>query len=633
MCHLPREVTVLGRYPLLNRINSPADLKKMDVSLMPQLASEIRSFLVEKVTETGGHLASNLGVVELSIALHRVFDTPKDHIIFDVGHQSYVHKLLTGRRAEFDTLRKPGGISGFTRRTESEHDAFGAGHSSTAISAAVGFAEGDRISGSDAFSVAVVGDGAFTGGMVHEALNNCRGDLKLIVILNENEMSISKNTGAFANHIAKIRSSPRYLTTKSRTGNFVSRIPVVGDSLYAAMRDTKKLVKNIIFSSNYFEEMGLFYLGPANGNDYFAVERLLRAAKEKGESVILHLKTVKGKGYAPAELNPSAYHGISPAGTPSVRNFSAEMGSCLVKAAKKDQRICAITASMAESTGLAPFQNAYPDRFFDVGIAEQHAATFAAGLAAEGKKPVFAVYSSFLQRSYDSLIHDIGLQGLGVVLCIDRAGLSAADGATHHGILDVAFLSQIRGMKIYAPINFASLRRSLAYSLSDNCPCAVRYPNSGEITEGEWFMAEHPMISTSFEAGTELNAVIFTYGKIVKEAIKAVKMLAEQGISAGIVLLEQIAPASDIALAAAKLIPDNCGCVLYLEEGLRAGGAGMLTLDAMHRFCLDKVKGKALSVLAIDDCYVHSKKNESIYETAGISARYVSEEVIKLLAP
>lgn len=622
----------MGKYPLLNRINSPADLKKMDASLMPQLANEIRAFLVEKVTETGGHLASNLGVVELSIAIHRVFDTPKDHIIFDVGHQSYVHKLLTGRREEFDTLRRPGGLSGFTRRSESEHDAFGAGHSSTAISAAVGFAEGDRISGSDAFSVAVVGDGAFTGGMVHEALNNCRGDLKLIVILNENEMSISKNTGAFANHIAKIRSSPSYLSTKSRTGNFVSRIPLVGDAVYAAMRDTKKLVKNIIFSSNYFEEMGLFYLGPANGNDYFAVERLLRAAKEKGESVILHLKTVKGKGYAPAELNPSAYHGIAPAGTPSVRNFSAEMGSLLVKAAKNDPRICAITASMADSTGLGQFQSTYPDRFFDVGIAEQHAATFAAGLAAEGKKPVFAVYSSFLQRSYDSLIHDIGLQNLGVVLCVDRAGLSAADGATHHGILDVAFLSQIKGMKIYAPTNFASLKSSLKLSLSDSCPCAVRYPNSGEITEGGWYETEHPMISTDFEIGKALDAVIFTYGKAVKEAEKAKKMLGEQGISAGVVLLEQIAPAADIAACAARLIPDGCRCALYLEEGIRAGGAGMLTLDAMRRYSGDKVKDVELLLLAIDDCFVHSKKNETIYETAGISAEHAAEEIKRLLS-
>ena len=622
---------MLGKYPLLNQINSPTDLKRMDVSLMPRLAEEIRAFLVEKVTETGGHLASNLGVVELSIALHRVFDTPKDHIIFDVGHQSYVHKLLTGRRDEFDTLRQPGGLSGFTRRSESEHDAFGAGHSSTAISAAVGFAEGDKISGSDAFSVAVVGDGAFTGGMVHEALNNCSADLKLVVILNENEMSISKNTGAFANHIAKIRSSPSYLHTKSRTGNVVSHIPLVGDALYVAMRDTKKLVKNMIFSSNYFEEMGLFYLGPANGNDYFAVERLLLAAKEKGESVILHLKTVKGKGYAPAEQNPSAYHGIAPAGTPSVRNFSAEMGDCLLRAAKKDKRICAITAAMGDSTGLAPFQRAFPERFFDVGIAEQHAATFAAGLAAEGKKPVFAVYSSFLQRAYDSLIHDIGLQGLGVVLCVDRAGLSAADGATHHGILDVAFLSQIKGMKIYAPITFASLDCSLTAALADNCPCAVRYPNSGEITGAEWYPTNHPFISTSFEAEDAPQAVIFTYGKVVNEALKAVRQLKEQNISVGIVLLEQIAPAYDIALAAAELIPEGCGCVLYLEEGIRAGGAGMLTLDAMLRYAPDRLKDKKTFILAIDDCYVHSRKNETIYETAGISAGHVSEEITRLL--
>jgi 1-deoxy-D-xylulose-5-phosphate synthase len=398
------------------------------------------------------------------------------------------------------------------------------------------------------------------------------------------------------------------------------------------MRDTKKLVKNMIFSSNYFEEMGLFYLGPANGNDYFAVERLLRAAKEKGESVILHLKTVKGKGYAPAEKNPSAYHGIAPAGTPSVRNFSAEMGARLLKEAKKDPRICAITASMADSTGLAQFGKAFPERFFDVGIAESHAATFAAGLAAEGKKPVFAVYSSFLQRSYDNLIHDIGLQGLGVVLCVDRAGLSAADGATHHGILDVAFLSQIREMKIYAPITFDSLGRSLSAALADSCPAAVRYPNGGEITDGTWYKTEHPMISTSFESGKSPRAVIFTYGRIVKEALGAVKILEEKGIDAGIVLLEQIAPAADIARTAAALIPDGCECVLYLEEGIRAGGAAMLTFDAMLRQSPERLKDKALSILAIDDCFVKTRKNESIYETAGISAKQTAEEITRLLS-
>ncbi len=308
-------------YPILNKINSPADLKAMPIEDMPPLCEEIRQFLSQHVKETGGHLASNLGVVELSVALHRVFDTPKDHIIFDVGHQSYVHKLLTGRREEFCTLRQGGGISGFTKRDESPHDCFGAGHSSTSVSAAIGFAEADKLSGSDGFSVAVVGDGAFTGGMVHEALNNCKNDLNLIVILNENEMSIQKNIGGFANHIAKIRSSPNYLKTKHRTTNFLPKIPLIGKGLYAFFRDTKKAVKNLLFASNYFEDMGLFYMGPADGNDYFLTERLLYAAKNKGESVVLHLKTKKGKGDPEAEKNPAAYHGISPKGTPKVKNY------------------------------------------------------------------------------------------------------------------------------------------------------------------------------------------------------------------------------------------------------------------------------------------------------------------------
>ncbi len=621
----------MGKYPLINRINSPADLKNMDAALMPELAREIRRFLVENVTETGGHLASNLGVVELSIALHRVFDTPKDHIIFDVGHQSYVHKLLTGRRDGFGTLRKPGGLSGFTRRAESEHDAFGAGHSSTAISAAVGFAEGDRISGNDAFSVAVVGDGAFTGGMVHEALNNCRGDLKLIVILNENEMSISKNTGAFANHIAKIRSSPSYMNTKSRTGSFLSGIPLVGEPMYAAVRDTKKFFKNMIFSSNYFEEMGLFYLGPANGNDYFAVERLLRAAKEKGESVILHLKTVKGKGYAPAEQNPREFHGIPPRGTPSVRNFSAEMGAWLTDAAEKDKNICAITASMAHSTGLSPFSKAHPRRFFDVGIAEEHAATFAAGLAAQGKKPFFAVYSSFLQRSYDSVIHDIGLQSLGVVLCVDRAGLASADGPTHHGILDVSFLSQVRDMRIYSPVTFASLRLALEEARLCPSPCAVRYPNCGELSTEGFIPTDHPMIKTSFENGESCDALIITYGKIVTEAQKAADALNSQGIRTGIVLMEQIAPVCDLAPHIASLL-ENCRCAVYLEEGVLGGGAGMMLFDELCRRYGAALNGKNRSVLAVRDPFVRGKLGESIYETAGISAKDTVREVEKLLS-
>jgi len=622
------------KYPLLNRINSPADLKKMDAGLMPDLASEIRAFLIENVTETGGHLASNLGVVELSIALHRVFDTPKDHIIFDVGHQSYIHKLLTGRKEEFATLRKPGGLSGFTRRAESPHDAFGAGHSSTSVSAAIGFAEADRISGSDAFSIAVVGDGAFTGGMVHEALNNCRNDLKLIVVLNENEMSIGKNTGAFANHIAKIRSSSNYLQTKSRTGNIVSHIPIVGDPMYAAMRDTKKFFKNMLFSSNYFEELGLFYLGPADGNDYALTERLLRAAKEKGESVILHLKTVKGKGYAPAEKHPAEYHGVPPAGTCSTRNFSREMGALLLEAARKDDRICAVTASMAASTGLSGMGKMLPERFFDVGIAEEHAVTFCAGLAAEGKKPFFAVYSSFLQRAYDSIVHDVALQKLPVVFCIDRAGLASSDGPTHHGILDVAFLSQIKDFEIIAPISFDSLKEAMTYAVKSELPCAIRYPNAGDNAEAaKRFPVNEPLMPRAdHKAANDLKTVIITYGKILAEAEKAEKVLNDSGIATGIILLERLSPYKSIAEATAKLLPDGECAVIFLEEGVRSGGAAMLLRDELCENHRVKMQNKKTAVLAIEDCFVRGKLGESLYTSAGISAENVINKARELAA-
>lgn len=616
----------MEKYPLLNRINSPRDLKRMPVEKMPALAREIRAFLVENVSKTGGHLASNLGVVELSIALHRVFDTPHDHIIFDVGHQSYVHKLLTGRRDQFPELRKAGGLSGFTSRSESAHDAFGAGHSSTAISAAVGFAEGDKISGSDAFSVAVVGDGAFTGGMVHEALNNCRPNLKLIVILNENEMSISKNTGAFAEHIAKLRTSKGYINTKSRTGNIVSKIPFVGEAVYGAMRDTKKFFKNMIFSSNYFEEMGLFYIGPVNGNDYEMVERALRAAKAKGESVILHVKTVKGKGYEPAEKNPRDYHGILPEGEKSVRNFSREMGEWLVQAGEKDSRICAITASMAHSTGLSPFFADHPERAFDVGIAEQHAVTFAAGLAAQGKKPYFAVYSSFLQRAYDSIIHDVALQNLGVVFCIDRAGIAASDGPTHHGILDVAFLLQAKNVRIFAPVTFDSLREALEIARRCDTPCAVRYPNSAELDIGALERVQGTLISTDIPTNAE--AVIITYGTELTEAQRAQKALLCEGISVGIVLLEELTDTDGIIRSG--IIPQSARAVLFAEEGVRSGGAGMMIFDKLSRAGV--LDGKASSILAIDDPFVRGKKGESIKKTAGISADDIISEVKSLLS-
>jgi 1-deoxy-D-xylulose-5-phosphate synthase len=450
-------------YKYLNKINSPCDLKALSKNDIEPLADEIRRELVDIVTKNGGHLASNLGVVEMTLAIHRLFDSPHDHIIFDVGHQSYVHKMLTGRLPYMDTLRQAGGISGFTNRSESEYDCFGAGHSSTSLSASLGFAISDKLSGSDAYTVCVIGDGAYTGGMIHEALNNCRKDIRLIIIMNENEMSISKNIGRFAKHLSKIRSRSGYFSVKKATGIFLKKIPFVGKGLFRFALNVKKTLKNVLYGSNYFESMGLTYLGPVDGNDYFAVENILKEAKKLNESVVVHMKTQKGRGYAPAESAPDKYHGMSPQGAKKTekKNFSSIMGEELTKMAEQDESICAVTAAMGVGTGLECFSKSYPERFFDVGIAEEHATTFAAGLAANGMKPFVAIYSTFLQRGYDSIIHDIALQNLPCVLCVDRAGLNAGDGATHHGIFDVAFLSQIPNLRIYTPITFGALKMAM----------------------------------------------------------------------------------------------------------------------------------------------------------------------------
>jgi len=446
------------KWPLLNRVNSPADLKALSVKELETLAAELRDYLVFRVGENGGHLASNLGVVELTLAMHRVFDVPSDHFVFDVGHQSYVHKLLTGRKERFDTLRCAGGLSGFTKRAESECDAFGAGHSSTAISAALGLAEADALAGRAHWTVAVVGDGAMTGGLALEALNNCRRSVRLAIILNENEMSISENTGRLAGHLSHIRTSRPYITTKRVTSLVLRHVPLVGPYLYRAVSRIKRRVKRILYHENLFEHMGLRYLGPVDGNDLESMLSMMKHIKDSDGSVVLHVKTQKGKGYAPAEEAPNAYHSLPPRGkAPAGKTFSCAMGEALDILAAEDERICAITAAMRDGTGLAAFAEKYPKRFFDVGIAEGHALCFAAGLSAAKTRPVVPLYSTFLQRGYDNILHDIALQRLPVTLCIDRAGLSVGDGPTHHGVFDVAMLSAVPEAVIYAPVTLAGV--------------------------------------------------------------------------------------------------------------------------------------------------------------------------------
>ncbi len=619
-------------YIYLDKIKSPSDLKELPSEAMPALASEIRRELIDRVSENGGHLASNLGVVELSMAIHRVFESPKDHIIFDVGHQSYVHKMLTGRIERMDTLRQAGGISGFTNRSESEHDCFGAGHSSTSLSAALAFAVSDKLSGSDAYTIAVIGDGAYTGGMIHEALNNCRKDVRLIIIMNENEMSISKNIGRFARNLARIRNKSGYFKTKKATGIFLKKIPLVGKYLFWFVRGVKKAVKNALYGSNYFESMGLTYLGPIDGNDYAEVENLLREAKKLDESVVVHIKTKKGKGFEPAEMAPDKYHGMLPAssGKSDKLNFSHVMGEKLTRMAQSDEKICAITAAMCDGTGLESFRDTHKERFFDVGIAEEHAMTFAAGLAANRMKPYFAVYSSFLQRSYDNIIHDAAIQKLPVTICIDRAGLSEADGATHHGIFDVAFLSQIPGMKIFTPITNAVLERALEEADRADCPCAIRYPNG---TESERVISEfypngvgHTLGAVrNYRDGEAIDSVIVTHGRIVLEALRASDMLEKEGRRVGIILLEVLKPYDKTAEQILSMLPDMAKTVVFLEEEIKNGGMGMILSDKLGGY--PSMSDKTLKILAVDDTFVERHKGNNVYTDAHVSAEYIVKAI------
>ncbi len=620
-------------YKYLEQINSPEDVKVLPREALEELADEIRDYLVKCVSDNGGHLSSNLGVVELSIELHRFFDCPKDHIIWDVGHQSYVHKILTGRRKELQQLRKPEGVSGFTNRFESEYDCFGAGHSSTSLSAALGFANADAMNGSDAFTVAVVGDGAFTGGMIHEALNNCNHNLKLVIILNENEMSISKNVGRFAKNLSKIRSTPGYLKTKVATGTVLKKIPMFGKYLYKGLKNLKKFLKDTLYGSNYFENLGLAYMGPIDGNNFDDLESVFSHVKSLNESVIVHIKTKKGKGYSPAEENPEQYHGLSAsAAIQSTETFSTHMGKTLSMMADKDNDICAITAAMSDGTGLNIFRSEHKERFFDVGIAEAHALTFAAGLAAEGKKPVCAVYSTFLQRAYDSIIHDIALQKLPVTICIDRSGLNPSDGATHHGIFDVAFLSHIPNMRIFTPLTYKMLDVCLKSAIDSGDPCAIRYPKDSEnerVNQAFYgnITPTEPSLRVDFENSDKLHAVIITAGKIVSEALRAKAILKEIGVNIGIILLEYIKPYDKITQEIVKHLPEKRCKIILLEEEIRSGGMGMNLLDNLYKY--EIAKNKSITIMALDDNFAIQNKNEAIYKTANISAEDIVDNIAK----
>ena len=559
--------------PLVDSIHSIEDFKRIDEQELDRLADEIRSFLVERVSHTGGHLASNLGVVELTIALHRVFDSPADKIVFDVGHQAYVHKILTGRAAEFDKLRQKDGISGFPKRSESPHDAFGTGHASTSVSAALGILRAERMLGGKGSVVAVLGDGALTGGLCFEALNDAgQSKQPLIVVLNDNDMSISHNVGAVNRHLNRMRTSRSYQHFKHNTAEFLRKLPKVGARLFGSVLHLKNKIKYLLIPNVLFEEMGFTYLGPVDGHDTAELIEVLARAKQFEGPVIIHAVTKKGKGYALAEQNPEKFHGIGKfdIDTGAVSGSQRESNSSvfartLCGLAGTDSRIVGITAAMPKGTGLDRFAAEYPERFFDVGIAEEHAVTMAAGMAAAGARPVVAIYSTFLQRAYDEILHDVCLQGLPVVFAIDRAGLVGEDGETHQGVYDISFLRAMPGITILSPVSQEELSEMLRLALSQNGPVALRY-NRGALMSRA---VTQPVEIGVWEEILPLSGgrvTILASGRMVETALEAC-----DGLPVSLVNVRCIKPmdAAMLARIAAQGTP-----VITLEDGVRTGGFG-----------------------------------------------------------
>lgn len=560
---------------ILEKINSPADVKALSRRDLDTLCGELRSFLINNVSKTGGHLASNLGVVELTVAIHRVFDTAKDRLVFDVGHQCYVHKALTGRKELFGTLRQFGGLSGFPKPYESGHDAFVAGHASNSVSVALGMARARTLQQKDYSVLALIGDGALSGGLAYEGLNNAGASREpLIVILNDNGMSINPNVGAVSRHLGKIRSKPAYYHFKKWYRRLFGVNPGQ-NRLYRFNHRLKSSLKKTLWpGSTLFEDMGFTYLGPIDGHDLSRLCNVLQWAKELRCPVVVHVHTLKGKGYAPAERDPGKFHGVGPFDVETgllkktdAESFSSVFGKTVTTCAAEDPRVCAITAAMADGTGLAPFQKEFPRRFFDVAIAEGHGTAMAAGLASQGMIPVFAVYSSFLQRSYDMLIHDVALEQLHVVLAVDRAGLVGNDGETHHGAFDALFLPTVPGMTVYCPASFAELRRMLRHAVFQcGGPVAVRYPKGGE---GRYREDSGTDAAVRLRDGNDVT--ILTYGVLINQALDAAETLEKQGVHAGVVKLNRIAPLCYEDLAP---VLSGCGCMAAVEECCGSGCVG-----------------------------------------------------------
>lgn len=611
----------------LNAYHFPEDLKSMSMEELELLSYSIREFLIDQVSETGGHLASNLGVVELTLALHKVFDSPKDKIIWDVGHQSYVHKILTGRSSRFPTMRQFNGLSGFPKARESEHDVFDTGHSSVSISAAAGMAAARDIRGEDYEVIAVIGDGSLTGGLAYEGLNNIgESKSKVIVILNDNGMSISPNIGGISDHLGKLRTSKGYLGAKKFIKNRIGNIPNIGKGIAEGLAEFKNDLKYSIMGHGgvLFEELGFTYFGPINGHNLEDLTDVLQRAKNLNEPVLIHVITKKGKGYINAEKFPDKFHGIGPfdkttgalkqkSNRPS---FSYYMGQFALELAKSDDRIVAITAAMGDATGLGPFAEALPNRFFDVGIAEEHAVTFAAGLAKCGMKPLVAIYSSFLQRAYDQIIEDICIQNLPVVFAIDRAGCVGADGETHHGLFDLSYLSQIPNLTVLTPKDANQLKAMMNYAFSLNGPCAIRYPRGeADFDETTKWYCDAKQIRLHKAKAIDIWAV----GAEVPCGEKVRELLKEKGYSAGLVDVTAVTP-----LDLSVYYPE-CKYIVTIEDNMLSGGFGQQMAAALTN---EKVR---LLSFGWPNCFIEHGSVSQLKEKYYLTPEKITERICEYI--
>ena len=612
---------------ILEKINNTEDLRKLNIQEKKELAEELRKLILDVVSKNGGHLASNLGIVELTIALHSIFNTPEDKIIWDVGHQCYVHKILTGRKEKFNTIRKFEGIAGFPKITESEYDSFNTGHSSTSISVATGMARARDILKQEYEVIAVIGDGSLTGGMALEALNDAASTkTNLKVILNDNEMSISKNVGGIPLYLSKIRTRRGYTSSNKKVKDFTNKIPIIGKPIVKVAHYTKQIIKRAVIRNMYFEDIGFTYLGPVNGHNIEDLEKIMRYSKEIQGPVLIHVVTQKGKGYEIAEKNPDKFHGVSSFNIetgenikPKEKDYSKAFGDSLIRLAEKDEKIVAVTAAMKDGTGLKEYANKFPDRFFDVGIAEQHAIGLTAGMAKAGLKPVFPIYSSFLQRGYDQVIHDIAIAKIPVTICIDRAGIVGNDGETHQGIFDLSFLSSIPNIVVMAPKNFEELDKMLEFAVDEDKPVFIRYPRGGENYKFEKTDKVELRKAEIIQEGIDLT--IIAIGKMVGRAKEVANLLPEKSVE--IINARFLKPLDEETIL--KSI-EKTKHVITIEDNLLRGGLGTAVIELVNKSNIDNIK---VETYGYDDVFVEHGKVEELEEKYGLSAEKIANKILK----